>query len=209
MYLTAGLIIILFACSLILLIVPQMSLEGGDKEMLNYIPKWLSAVPALCGITLLFLKSKSVMGNVKIVSSVMLMFFAFLHLAIAAPLHSIYDQSVIGREIYKTQRVQTTVAVYPENLSDQFQFAGRFTTPLLPKKTMHKLALWTLAHPNQYSLVFTKDSQYKILQGNGLARPYQDGWLLYNSNKNFYVNYETWMKNKKITKRNYSQNSYK
>jgi 4-amino-4-deoxy-L-arabinose transferase-like glycosyltransferase len=190
------LLVFLFAFSLILLVVPQMSLEGGDREMLKYIPKWLSLVPALCGVILLFLKSKSAIGNVKIVSSVMVMLLVLLHLTIATPLHGIYDQSVIGKQLKKAQKEQRRIAVYPANLSDQFQFSGRLTEPLIPHKTLDSLATWALAHPNQYSLVFTEDSQYVTLQGNGLARPYKDGWLLYNSNRDFYARYEIWINRK-------------
>ena len=190
------LLVFLFAFSLILLVVPQMSIEGGDREMLKYIPKWLSLVPALCGVILLFLKSKSAIGNVKIVSSVMVMLLVLLHLTIATPLHGIYDQSVIGKQLKKAQKEQRRIAVYPAKLSDQFQFSGRLTEPLIPHKTLDSLATWALAHPNQYSLVFTEDSQYITLQGNGLARPYKDGWLLYNSNRDFYARYEIWINRK-------------
>lgn len=188
------LLVFLFAFSLILLVVPQMSLEGGDREMLKYIPKWLSLVPALCGVVLLFLKSKSAVGNVKIVSSVMVMLLVLLHLTIATPLHGIFDQSTIGKELTNTQKEQIRVSVCPANLSDQFQFAARLTTPLLPHKNIENLAKWALANPNQYSLVFTKNRYYKTLQGNGLARPYKDGWLLYILNSDFYANYEVWVK---------------
>lgn len=190
------LLIFLFAFSVILFVVPQMSLEGGDRDMIKYIPRWLSIVPALCAVALLLLKSESATGNIKIVSSVMIMLLAFLHLTIATPLHGIYDQSVISKELKKAQKKQRRIAVYPAKLSDQFQFSGRLTEPLIPHKTLDSLATWALAHPNQYSLVFTEDSQYITLQGNGLARPYKDGWLLYNSNSDFYAHYEIWVKRK-------------
>ena len=192
------LLLIFIVLSLAFFILPQWNFDGGDAEMLKFIPKWISVVPIICGFVLVFIKSRSVLGNIKIVSNCMVMLVVLLQISIALPLHDIYDQTVIAREIRNMQDQKVVVAVFPKNMADQLQFAGRLTTPLVPIKSLHEIADWAYKNPMQACLIFTKSSKYAVLQGAGLARPYKDGWLLLRSAAGFYTDYEKWLKLNKL-----------
>jgi 4-amino-4-deoxy-L-arabinose transferase-like glycosyltransferase len=188
------LLLIFIVLSLALFVLPQWNFNGREGEVFKYIPRWLFVVPILCGFILVFVKSHSVLGNIKIVSTSMVMLVVLLHISIASPLQDIYDQTVIGREIRKMQEQKMVVAVFPRDMSDQFQFAGRLTTPLVPIKSLHEIASWASKNPMQACLIFTKSNQYAVLQGAGVARPYKEGWLLLRSTTGFYTDYRKWVK---------------
>lgn len=113
------LLIIYLLMSVLLFVIPQLSLEGGDREMLKHIPKWIAVVPLVSSAVLLFSRCRTVLRSVKAVTVGMLLLIVCLHLAITNPLHAIYDQSVISKAIKLVQSKNGIVAVSPSNLSDQ------------------------------------------------------------------------------------------
>jgi hypothetical protein len=121
------------------------------------------------------------------------LFVVFLQLTVSGPLHAIYDQSFIGEKIGIVQKQERTVAVFPHEMSDQFQFSGRLTQPLQPIQSYDNLVRWAVDHPQQYCLLFTKSPNYSMLVGNGLASKYRDGWLIFRPAKDFYANYLHWL----------------
>ncbi len=188
------LLVIFLVLAISLVVVPQLSLHGGDREMLKYLPKWLAVVPFFAALFLYIFPSDSLLKSIKIVSSSMLLLTILLHLAIADPLHAIYDQTVIGDMIKKAQDESGQVAVFPADLSDQFQFAGRLSTPLIPQKTMGEIADWGIANPQGFILIFTKNKLFAQLQGaTGTARQYSNGWLIFSPAKDFISAYNQWL----------------
>lgn len=187
------LLVIFLVLSLTLMIVPQLSLHGGDREMLQYIPKWIAVVPFSVGLFLYMSRPDSMLKSIKIVSSGMLLLIILLHLAIAKPLHAIYDQTVIGEKINQAQNQNEPVAVFPAKLKDQFQFSGRLQTPLIPIKTMDELATWSIENPQGSCLIFTKNKIIEQLKGSGITRQYSDGSLIFRPAKDFAADYQQWI----------------
>ena len=174
------LLVILFALAIALFVVPLLSLHGGDREMLQYLPKWIGIVPLVTGLLIYSLHADSIIGAIKIVASGILLLVISLHLALVSPLHRIYDQSIIGKAIRTAQEENSQVAVFPAKLTDQFQFAGRLTAPLIGQETPDSLAAWSKENPRGFCLIFTKDKSYQKLQdGPVTARQYKDGWLIF------------------------------
>jgi len=186
------LLLIYIIATIALLVVPQLSLQGGDREMLKYIPEWIAVIPFVCGLYVYLLRSNSVLKSIKVVSSSTLMMLIFLQLAIAKPLHVIYDQSAIGEKMREVQGQGGQIAVFPPSLSKQFQFSGRLTRPLLSIKSLDELAIWSLDNQQQSCLLFIKDRDYKLLKGAGIARKYTNGWLIFCDTKDFMPSYRNW-----------------
>ncbi|TKB27181.1 glycosyltransferase family 39 protein [Desulfopila sp. IMCC35006] len=187
------LLVIFLMLSLALLIVPQLSLHGGDREMLQYLPKWIAVVPFSAGLFLYMTRPESMLKSVKIVSSSMLLLVILLQLALADPLHTIYDQTVIGEKIKQAQDANKPVAVFPPKLMDQFQFSGRLLTPVTPQNTFEELVIWSVDNPQAFCLVFTKIKINKQSKTTGIARQYSDGWLIFSPAKDFVANYQQWI----------------
>jgi 4-amino-4-deoxy-L-arabinose transferase-like glycosyltransferase len=186
--------VIFLVLAIAFVVVPQLSLHGGDREMLKFIPKWIAIVPFSAALFLYIFPSDSILKSIKIVSSSVLILTIFLHLTIADPLHEIYDQAVIGDNIKNAQDQNGQVAVFPGELSNQFQFAGRLKTPLIPQKTMGELAEWSVANPQGFILIFTKNKLYEQLQGAaGTAKQYSNGWLIFRPAKDFISSYNQWL----------------
>lgn len=179
--------------ALALVVVPQLSLHGGDREMLQYLPKWIAIVPLAAGLLLFLSQADSILAAIKIVSSTILLLVILLHLALAAPLHKIYDQTVVGRRINKAQEQNGQVAVFPSDMADQFQFAGRLTTPLVPQQSLADLAKWSEGNPGGYCLIFTASKYYGQLTGSGIARQYSKGRLIFRPARNFAASYGYWL----------------
>ncbi len=179
------LVLIFLVLSLALVIVQQLPLHGGDREMLQYIPKWLAVVPFSAALFLYRFRADSMLQSIKIVSAAMLLLVMLLQLALAGPLHAIYDQRKIGKKISIAQQQNQPVAIFPDKLADQFQFAGRLTTPLVPKPGVAEITTWATAHKDGLCLMYTKSTHYKQLMGNGDALRYDDGWLIFRPAKDF------------------------
>ena len=189
----APLMVIFLALSLALLIVPQLSLHGGDREMLQYIPKWIAVVPFSAAFFLYRFRADSMLESIKIMATGMLLLVVLLQLALAAPLHAIYDQTAIGNRINQAQQQNKAVAVFPAKLVDQFQFAGRLQALLIPQQAMAELTAWATDNQDGLCLIFTKSKAYELLKGPGLARQYSDGWLIFRPAKDFAADYQQWL----------------
>ncbi len=187
------LLVIFLVLGIALTIVPQLSLHGGDREMIQYIPKWIGVVPLSVGLVLYMSRPDSMLKSIKIVSASILLLVILLHLAIAKPLHAIYDQTVIGDKIKQAQDQNEPVAVFPAKLVDQFQFSGRLEQPLIPIKTVHEMAKWSVENPHGSCLIFTKNKVYTQPEGSGIARQYSKGSLIFSPAKDFAGNYQQWM----------------
>ncbi len=179
------LLLIFLVLSLALVVVPQLPLHGGDREMLQYIPKWLAVVPFSIALYVYKFRADSMLKSIKIVSTGMLLLVVLLQLAVAVPLHAIYDQTVIGKKISESQHQNQPVAIFPDKLADQFQFAGRLKTPLVPQPGLAEITAWAAAHKDGLCLIYTKSTHYKQLMGNGEAVRYDDGWLIFRPAKDF------------------------
>jgi len=182
-------VLILFVLSIVLIIVPQLPLHGGDMELIGRIPKQIALVPFLCGVLLFFVRTRSTLTSAKAVSLTMVALMVGLHLTVAAPLHNMYDQSVISDAIHRVQSKGGKIAVYPAKLSDQFQFAGRLTAPLIPERSIHEIEVWAKEHRNAFCLIFTRDPQVEQMLGTWIVQPYKNGWLLLRSTSDFYPDY--------------------
>ncbi len=107
----------------------------------------------------------------------------FLHLGLDRPLHSLYDVTAISRRIENTQKEGQLVAVFPANLSDQFQFAGRLTARLVPQPTFAKARFWSQQHPDAQLLLFTDPRKYPSLFQKGTVLPFKNASLIFCSTK--------------------------
>ena len=171
-----------------LFILPQLSLHGGDRDMIKYIPKWIGVMPLACGAFLLFFRFGSIFRLTKVVSCSVLMLVIVLHLALAGSMHLIYDQSEIAGQIRKAQEEGGEVAIIPTRLTDQFQFAGRLTKPLISfgNDQIDNWVAWGEENSQQFCVIFVDGEGYKKLKGSGIARPYGNGWLIFRSAKDLF-----------------------
>ncbi len=170
---------VFFALSVFLLIISYLPLHGGDKEILRHIPQWLALIPLGCGAGLLVFKQpRSALTSIKVLSLSLIILTVVLHLVVTSPLHSLFDQSAVGKALNNLQAKGETVAVFPPQLSDQFQFAGRLSEPLVALDSMYEISLWSQQHPRAFCLIFTKDRLVVLTLGKGFIRPYRCGWLV-------------------------------
>ncbi len=184
--------IFLFILSMVLFLIPVVPLHVGGVEILQLLPHWLGIGPLVAAIFLLKSKAGRKQPIAKI-STILVLLLVFLHLSIAGPLHVMYDETAIGSKIKAAQTDHKLVAAYPDRLSDQFQFAGRLTAPLIRQQTIAKAALWSRRHPGQYLLLFFNKDDYTFFAGHGFAQPFRNGWLIFRSTKDFFPDYQRWV----------------
>ena len=180
-------------CAVAISIVTRGTLSGGDREVLNFLPDWLSFIPLACGLPLFFIRSGSPVKSAKIVAASGVLLFVVLHLAVAEMLQAIYQPAEISEDIRAVQEKSRQVAVFPAHLSDQFQFDGRMTAPVVENSSWDELAQWANAHPDGACLLFTKNPSYSLLVDNGRVRRYKDGWLIFRPAKDFHSSYRMWV----------------
>ena len=85
----------------------------------------------------------------------------------------------------QAQAVGKKVAVFPARLSDQFQFAGRLTVPLVPQQTIEKAILWS-GQRQEYNVLFflnKKERPQLTFKEGCVVQPYKDAWLIFSSAK--------------------------
>jgi len=178
--------------SILLFIIPQLPLEGGDRDILKNLPEIVAVAPLLCGAALLFTKSGSIINAIKVVALSSVIYIALLQVTVTNPLHDIFDQDDIGKRIHDVQERGAAVAIYPADMADQFQFSGRLTRPLAPIAAMDKLAVWSENNSQSFCVIYTKKSGYEILQGNGFAQKYRGGWLIFCPAEGLMERYTKW-----------------
>jgi hypothetical protein len=112
-------------------------------------------------------------------------------LASFKPMHILYETTAVIENVRDAQENGSVVAVYPSRkFIDQFQFSGRLTKPLVPKQSLHEIAVWANEHPNQYCLLFFEKNNYMLLGGNGIIRQFKDGWLIFRSSNGLLQDYQ-------------------
>ncbi len=184
------LLIFFLVLSAAFVVIPQLPLHGGDRDMLKYIPKWIAVVPFSSGLFLFVIQSDSILKSIKTVSASVLFLVILLHLGIAAPLHEIYDQTVFSDKIKTAQDQHRQVAVFPADLSDQFQFSGKLEKPLISQKSIDEMAAWCATNPQGFCLVFTKNKLFAQPYGvAGTVKQYSNGWLIFRPAKDFFASY--------------------
>jgi len=169
----------------VLLAAPHLGLQGGDTEMLAFIPSWFGLIPVTAGILLLYIFSRGTGKPVLWIAHVHVLLMIFLQLALFFPVHTLYDPSAIAKVLDKKQEDGFLVAVTPPRLKDQFQFAGRLTTPLIPLDNLEEVAEWSKLHPKQYCLLLVEDKNSSLLSGDGEMARYSNGHLIFRSAKGF------------------------
>ncbi len=186
--------------SLALFVIPTLSLQGGDSEMLRFLPVWLGTIP-LIGAFLLYGNYSSRLQYIKKTSTVLVGMLIALHLSLMKPVHSIYDLTTMGRKIYAVQEVGKSVAVYPARLSDQLQFAGKLVHPLIPLQSIEDAVRWSRHNQENALLLFLDKEQQPFFTGNGTARAYKNGRLIFRSAQGILADYNNWIKSKTLKRK--------
>ena len=171
-------VVILLALSIALFVLPHIPAQGGDREMLAKLPLWLPLVP-LISIFPLFVTGKSSEASLRAISASVLSLFILLHLSLARPLQETYSQSSVGGILTEAQMHKHSIAVFPANLSDQFQFAGKLIAPVFPAATFENMLDWAGRHEDGYCLFFTRDEQSIRQRFSKGASVYKNGWLVF------------------------------
>ncbi len=182
--------IFLLVLSLSLTIVPFFPLQGGDGDMLRLLPHWLGVIPLLAAF---FLHSRQqsptgIFDTAAILVGMLIMF----HLALARPLHKIYQEEAIGEKIHMAQTTGKQVAVYPARMADQFQFAGRLTDTLFPQQTMEDIVRWSQTHKGQCVLLFLDKNEYPFFSHDGTVPPFVNRWMIFRSTDGIPADYNLW-----------------
>lgn len=181
--------------SLVLLIVPVLHLEGGDSEMLRFLPGWLGIGPLIAAFILY--KSTTKQKNlIAVTSSTILGLLVFFHLSMTSVLLTQYDATGTGIQIRNAQNSNLNVAVFPSRLSDQFQFSGKLITPVVPQHTMEDAVLWSKKNPEHALLLFLDHETYPFFADKGIARSYKNGWLIFRPTNGFHDSYKKWIMKK-------------
>jgi 4-amino-4-deoxy-L-arabinose transferase-like glycosyltransferase len=174
------LVLIYVLLSLFLFIVPSLDLYGRESEILTLLPRWIVAGPLFCGLFLHFFRQSSPLGYLKTVSCSIVALMLLFNLAARDPMQAIYDQSDVGSKIHSIQQQGMQVAVYPGDLADQFQFAGRLTQPLIPVIIdSGKMTPVSIDDTSLYFLIHTKNPEYNQIIVSSNAQRYNNGWLIW------------------------------
>ena len=184
--------VLFIVIGLVALALPWLHLQGGDADVLVFLPPWLGAFPLLAGLLFLVPGSDSSPRLIARVASMNVLLLIILHLAVARPLHRFYDQTAIGSALRALEADGHAVAVYPARLTDQLQFAGRLTRPLLTMQTLEEEVLWAMKNPGQYCLFFISTEGRPWLQGKGTAARFKEGWLIVRPAAGLHTDYLRW-----------------
>ena len=171
------LLLLIFA--LALFIIPFLSLKGGDRQMLQFLPPWLGLGPLAAAVILHctnIVRSQFVIRLSTLFSALLI----FFHLALSPQCNIRYGVKDIGRELHRAQNDKQEIAVCPAKLADQFQFAGRLISPVIPLENLEEAAGWSMQHPKGFVLIFSnKEIALFFAQQNALPpRPYKNKWLV-------------------------------
>jgi hypothetical protein len=169
--------IILISIGIVLVFLPLIPLKGGDREMLSKLPVWLPAIPMACALPLLFFK-RTTYDSIKLISLCSVTLFIGLHVSLKDPLYDTYDQNYVGNFLQHFQTDQRPIAVFPGELSDQFQFAGKLKQTLYPAKSHVDLRRWASAHPRGYSLLYVRNKNDLLQFHSKVVSEYKNGWLV-------------------------------
>jgi 4-amino-4-deoxy-L-arabinose transferase-like glycosyltransferase len=177
--------------ALLLAIAPHLPLKGGDGIMLAYLPKWLGLGP-LGGAIIFLVPWRKQSDPIVRIAIAHLGLLVFLHLALAGSLHRLYDLTAVGRALQTAQAAGQEIAIYPDRLAEQFQFAGRLTAPLVLQPTLDDAACWSQQHPGQQVLFCVGNDEYPFFHQYGVIQPYKNAWLIMCSTEVFVSAYQQW-----------------
>ncbi|BCO09483.1 hypothetical protein GF1_18590 [Desulfolithobacter dissulfuricans] len=183
---------------LVLSVIPWLPLQGRDAVMLKFLPPWIGIGPVIVAICFLFFRPSGTRQHLQSISWGILLLMIFFHLALYRPLHTLYDETALAVKISKVQEQGRMVAVYPAELSDQFQFAGRLTRPLKPMRTLREQVAWSLRNPEQFCLIFTSDRGHWLFQDGAMKQQFKHGWLILCQAAQFSGAYQQWKKGEKL-----------
>jgi 4-amino-4-deoxy-L-arabinose transferase-like glycosyltransferase len=171
------LIFVLFVLGAVLLLIPHLSWQDGDREILPLLPGWLPMVFWLdAGLLLLSVKSRA--AEIRLIASTMATLFIGLHLALTTPLNQLYNLRETGKSLSLLSAEASPIAVFPAELADQFQFAGKLHQPIYPTSSLDQMKQWGKSHPDGYCLIFTKEKTLISPQQRLATNPYKGGWLI-------------------------------
>lgn len=180
-----------------LLVLPHFHSEGGDGAMLAYIPSWIGLIPLMSCFILLFMNYGDPGRQIRTVAYINIFLLITLQLGISGVVHNLFYPASIITTIQEYQQKGHLVAAAPDKsidqlpLADQFQFAGRLTKPLPVMQNLAELLVWAQENPGQYSIIFTRNKDHKLLAGKGIERRYKDGWLIFRPVKELSADYLT------------------
>lgn len=181
---TRELSIVLLLLSLILFTAPMLAIKGGDSEILSYVPQWIWIGPLAAAMILYFSRPPEQSNAIMRTTFVLVAVVIFFHIAFRRPLHAVYDAVSTGVRIHEAQEEGKSVAVHPARLSDQFQFAGRLTAPLLPQKKIEDAMHWLKENPGHFLLLFLRSKEPLNWAECDDPERFKGGWLFFCSSKN-------------------------
>lgn len=176
--------IILISIGIVLIVLPLIPLKGGDIDIFTKLPVWLPAILITCAIPMMF-PFRSTQNSIKLISLCTVVLFIALHMSLRKPLQNMYSQHDVGRYLQKLQTETSAIAVFPKELSDQFQFAGKLKLNLYSAESGPELMRWAKNHPEGYILLFTKDKIDISKVNCKFVSVYKNGWLSILSNGSF------------------------
>ncbi len=182
--------VMLLIFSLILAILPLLPFQGGDSGMLHLVPPWLGLIPLMTAYVLYKKKASrtTIAGTAATLAGMLILF----HLALAVPLHTMFQGDVIGKKIHAAQTAGKQVAVYPARMADQFQFAGRLTSVLVPQLTIKNIFGWSQTHTRHYVLLFLGKKEYPFFSHTGTVLPVGSKRGIFRSSKEMAADYHQW-----------------
>lgn len=173
-------LIIFTSLAALLFILPNLPILGSDAVIFKYMPLSAGGIPLVSGFILLgFLFYRKNCLNPVIISISIIILLVFLQMILSQSLHTLFNPSAIIRSLSLAQMEGKTIAVYPKDLADQFQFAARLTKPLVPLRSFQDIQALSNNNSPDYYLVAA--DQKKLLE-NGIgaeAIPYKNKWMVF------------------------------
>jgi 4-amino-4-deoxy-L-arabinose transferase-like glycosyltransferase len=163
----------------LLFVLPVMPVLGRDAVISKYMPLSVGIVPLVTGIILVWVYAHRKAGDSQMIISVCVLFhLIILQIVLSHSVNTLFKPNAIIRSLSLADKANEKIAVYPENLKDQFQFAARLTKPVVVLHSLSELQAWSNNNPSGHCLIF-EDKNKSLLLGAGTAAiPYKDNWLL-------------------------------
>lgn len=109
----------------------------------------------------------------------MLVHFISLQVVLSPAINRVLNPKEIFTSLSLAEAQKKVIAVYPESLMDQFQFAARLAKPVVPLKTLQEMQAWGKKNPDGYSLIFVEKENRSMFNKETEFIPYRDGWLIF------------------------------
>lgn len=169
------------AFAALLFILPNLPALGKDAVIFKYMPSSVGVVPIVVGLILVgFYACRKNSLNPLIISICMLCHLIFLQIVLSQSMNTLFNPREIIRTLSLAQKEGKSIAVYPSNLADQFQFAARLTKPLKVLNNFSELRNISNSAPSDYCLILTdKKKIIQLAEKETEAIPYKDKWLLF------------------------------